>query len=162
MKNQIQIVEKILDSLEHFYVKEEQITALQSLIDLAKEYQDCKGFPEERDLESYKIPLGKISFASYHRDMGFNFALHLCRVAHLKEVGEIQRKRNIEQGAWEEVEKYQLQNIGLKKEIASLKKERDAFQTQAGARKRECFELKSQLKGKFCYAPMKIPNKGKK
>ena len=57
------------------------------LLALAKSYQDCVGFPKEKEKH-----LGHTLSKEYCPECSYNQALKECKIAHLKEVGELKKK----------------------------------------------------------------------
>ena len=75
---------------------EDLVVALTFFITLADDYLACKGFPEEKTIYKHvhEVILRKGKLFDYKTDLAkeFNHALHLCRVAHLKIVGELKEE----------------------------------------------------------------------
>ena len=61
---------------------EGSIAHLQTLLSMAKEYVDCKGFPEEKPTKGLKPEAG---------NHFFNQALHLCKIVHIKEIEKLKK-----------------------------------------------------------------------
>jgi len=69
-------------------VKEDE--ALQTLIELAQLYLSVDGFPKEKEIPAYKDSLDLVTTALIGQAQGFNQALQLCKLAHIKSMPTVE------------------------------------------------------------------------